>query len=453
VQGRRQERPTSERGDSALPVRSIHNDTRPLQPAPVITADDACGDAVGQPAVVGMHDGYESRHMRSGQREERHGLRCTRSGLIISLSTTRRHQAPAGFTFAEYRRLLERGALGSISVWHPVAARIKATSRGCGCCYEPSMRALVSVVVPTHNRARLLTRTLHSILAQRIDTIEVIVSDDGSADDTERIAATLDRRIRVVRNHEPAGVSAARNRGIAEARGEWIAFCDDDDLWAPDKLSRQVMAAEQSGADWAYTGDVNVDQTLRVLSGGPPPDPDRVLELLPHWNPLSSGGSNVIVRSARLATIGGFDVALRRTEDWDMWIRLARIGRPACVNAPLVAYRFHRGNVAADPADMVDEARQLAARYKIPVDIAAMHRRAAWAGMRGGDRLVALRHYARAVAHGDLRSIGRGAYALMHPAVGNDRLFALLGRDAAWVAEAERWLAALAPAAPDRSEM
>ena len=313
------------------------------------------------------------------------------------------------------------------------------------------MGPLVSVVVPTHNRARLLRRTLHSILAQRVDAIEVIVCDDGSDDDTARTAAALDRRVRVVCNQKPAGVSAARNRGIAEARGEWIAFCDDDDLWSPDKLPRQLVAAESAGADWAYTGDVNVDQSLRVLSGGPPPDPDRVMTMLRRWNPLSSGGSNVVVRRALLATVGSFDVTLRRTEDWDLWLRLARTGRPAWVNAPLVAYRFHRGNVATDPEDMVDEARRLASRYHIPVDMAAMHRRAAWAGMRAGRRLLALKHYARAVRYGDVRSIGRAAFALMHPAVGNDALFALLGRDAPWVAEAEGWLAAFVPTDADAS--
>ena len=70
----------------------------------------------------------------------------------------------------------------------------------------------------------------------------------------------------------------------------------------------------------------------------------------------------------------------------------------------------------------------------------AMHRRAAWAALRNGRRVLALRHYAHAVAGGDVRSVGRAAFALAHPAVGTDRMFELLGRDDAWVAEAERWL-------------
>lgn len=303
---------------------------------------------------------------------------------------------------------------------------------------------IVSVVVPTHNRADLLERTLRSILQQQVSDLEVIVVDDGSVDDTSAVAAAADPRVQLLRNKNSTGVSAARNRGIAAARGDWVAFCDDDDLWSPEKLARQLAAAERSGAHWVYAGDVNVDNRLRVLSGGPPPEPEAVLALLPHWNPLASGGSNVIVRSRALADVGGFDPSLRRTEDWDLWIRLARIGPPACVCKPLVAYRFHGGNLMADPKEMVDEAQQLAARYGIPVDMTAMHRRAAWAALRAGRRLPAVRHYMRAVAGGDVRSIGRIAVALAHPAVGSDRLFNFLGRNPEWIAEAEPWLKAFA---------
>src|SRR5262245_6180099 len=300
---------------------------------------------------------------------------------------------------------------------------------------------LVSVIIPTFNRARLLHRTLESVLKQSSENLEVIVVDDGS---TEAVAASADPRVRVLRNPKPTGVSAARNRGIAAARGEWIAFCDDDDLWAPNKLQEQLTAAGRAGANWAYAGDVNVDDQLRVLSGGPPPDPEAVMALLPRFNPLASGGSNVVVRSNILAEVGTFDPTLRRTEDWDLWIRIASKGPPACVRQPLIAYRFHRGNVVWDPREMVDEARALAARYGYPVDVAAMQRRAAWAALRAGRRLIAVRHYTLAVAHGDLRSIGRAAVALVHPAVGSERMFGFLGRDSDWIAEAERWIEAFA---------
>ena len=300
------------------------------------------------------------------------------------------------------------------------------------------MTPLVSVVVPTHNRSRLLRRTLRSILGQQV-ALEVVVVDDGSTDDTVTVAA-IDPRVLVVRHSQAAGVSAARNRGISEARGKWIAFCDDDDLWAPDKLTRQLEAVEREGADWVYAGDVNVDDRLRVLSGGPPPDPALVMSLMERGNPIASGGSNVVVRARVLSALGGFDRGLRRTEDWDLWIRLARVGTPAWVCEPLVAYRFHAGNVTAAPDEMLSEALQLSERYGLAVDVAAMQRRAAWAALRAGRRGLALRYYARAVAGGDWRSIGRAAIAATHPAVGTDRIFALLDRDAGWIARAEQWL-------------
>ncbi len=302
---------------------------------------------------------------------------------------------------------------------------------------------LVSIVIPTRNRADLLGRTLRAACAQLEVDLEIVVVDDGSTDATSQVVAgARDPRVRYIRNDAAMGVSATRNRGIAAATGDWISFLDDDDLWAPEKLTRQLTAADRAGAHWVYAGDVNVDERLRVLSGGPPLSPDAVVDLLPRWNPIASGGSNVVVRSEVLARVGGFDATLRRTEDWDLWIRIARTGAPACVRQPLVAYRFHAGNVANDPADMVDEARRLGVRHGIPVDLAAMHRRAAWTALRGGRRGLAVRHYAGAVALGDFRSLGRAAVALVHPAVGSDRLFDLLGRDPGWVAEAERWLGA-----------
>jgi glycosyltransferase involved in cell wall biosynthesis len=99
----------------------------------------------------------------------------------------------------------------------------------------------VSVVVPTRNRSALLELTLRSVLCQRDVDLELIVVDEGSTDDTPTmLAAVADSRLRVIRNDTPRGVSAARNRGAASARADWVAFLDDDDLWAPDKLTRQL---------------------------------------------------------------------------------------------------------------------------------------------------------------------------------------------------------------------
>jgi glycosyltransferase involved in cell wall biosynthesis len=302
----------------------------------------------------------------------------------------------------------------------------------------------VSVVIPTRNRALLLRLALMSALQQRDVDVEVVVADDASTDDTGQLVSGLgDDRVRSLSHPVPSGVSATRNLAITHARGEWVAFLDDDDLWAPDKLARQLDAVTLADRTWVYAGDVNVDDDLRVLSAFRPPTPEQVMEALPRYNPIPSGASNVMVRADALAEAGPFDPELMRTEDWDMWIRLARTGPPALVQAPFVAYRFHSANIAAETSAMVDEPMLLATRYGIPVDRAAMYRRAAWASLRAGQRTRAVRNYLRAFAVGDPKSVARAGLALVHPAAGSDRIFGLIRGaegDESWRAEAQAWL-------------
>src|SRR6266508_5650845 len=235
----------------------------------------------------------------------------------------------------------------------------------------------VTVVIPTHDRCALLALTLRSVLWQRDVELEVVVVDDGSSDDTAAVVAGLgDTRVRLVRHPTAQGVSAARNRGIAEARGAWVAFLDDDDLWAPDKLARQLQAAQHAGRAWVYAGEVSVDERLRVIDGGPPAPPEQVVELLERHNAVPAGASNVMVRADALARAGSFDTRLRNNEDWDMWIRLARLGAPAWVSRPLVALRIHSGNASRNMNRMLQELDVIERRHQLSVDWAAHYRRA-----------------------------------------------------------------------------
>jgi glycosyltransferase involved in cell wall biosynthesis len=310
----------------------------------------------------------------------------------------------------------------------------------------------VSVVIPTCGRVDLLSCAVGTALGQEEVAVEVLVVDDGSADGTTKwVADQRDARLRVVRHTTRRGVSAARNSGIHQARGAWIAFLDDDDAWAPDKLDSQLSAAAAAGSGWVYTGDVHVDERLRLLGGGPPLSPADAMALLYSHNTLPSGASNVMVRADLLAAVGDFDTSLRRTEDWDMWLRLARAGPPAFVPRPLVAYRHHRGNASTDPSPMVSEPRLLAYRYGIRVDRPGMMRRAAWSCLQDGRRLKAVGYYLRAVAHGDMRSLGRATVAMTHPAVGTPDVYRLIEWTAEareWAAGAESWLAPLRESEP-----
>jgi glycosyltransferase involved in cell wall biosynthesis len=261
----------------------------------------------------------------------------------------------------------------------------------------------VSVVVPTHNRRDLLASTLRSILWQRDADLEVIVVDDGSRDPdvAAQVTADLaDDRVMLVRNSAPTGVSAARNRGIATARGSWVAFCDDDDLWAPDKLALQLAAARTTGRDWVYTGAVKIDLEQRVIGGLPPPAPEVALARLPHVNPVPGGCSGVLASAAALRRVGGFDSGLVNLADWDMWVRLAVTGPPACVPRPLVAYRIHPHNASRDTALILAEAHSLNGRHGLRIDYGALYHYLAWVHLRSGRGRSSLRFYAMAVAHG-----------------------------------------------------
>ena len=305
----------------------------------------------------------------------------------------------------------------------------------------------VSVVVPTRDRVDLLSCAVGTALDQDAVAVEVVVVDDASTDGTaEWLANQTDARLRVIRHATQRGVSAARNSGIREARGTWTAFLDDDDAWAPDKLVSQVSAAAEAGRGWVYTGEVHVDERFRLLGGGPPLAPTEAMAMLSSFNTLPSGASNVMVRSDLLTVVGDFDTSLRRTEDWEMWIRLAKTGPPAWVRRPLVAYRHHRGNADTDPSPMVTEPIVLAHRHGITVDHRGMLRRAAWACMQDGKRMTAAGYYLRSAAHGDVRSLGRAVVAMTHPAVGTPDVYRLVGWTAearAWAAGAEPWLAPL----------
>jgi len=114
--------------------------------------------------------------------------------------------------------------------------------------------ASITVVVPTYNRAALLVETLRTILAQTTPPDEIIVVDDGSTDETASVCAAQPQPVRYVRQANSGLPAIARNRGIAEAKGDWIALCDSDDLWHPRKLEVELAAVLTTGAQWAVSG-------------------------------------------------------------------------------------------------------------------------------------------------------------------------------------------------------
>jgi len=305
----------------------------------------------------------------------------------------------------------------------------------------------VSVVIPTRDRAMLLAVTLAAVMQQRHVDFEVIVVDDGSADDTAAVVDDLgDVRVRMVRHDRSRGMAAARNTAAAAARGTWIALLDDDDLWAPDKLVGQLAVAERARRGWVYAGAVEIDVTGRLLGGTPPPSPEVLVAGLTRRNLMPAGCSNVILRAELLAAAGGFDPALRHLSDWDLWLRLARLDPPACLKAPMVAYRIHAGQTTMDTTGMAAEASLLQARHG--VEPAAIHRWAAWSYLRAGRRRAALGCYLQALRAGDLGALPRATATLLHrQPTSAHRPARRPDRDSEWPDRARPWLAELAEAA------
>jgi glycosyltransferase involved in cell wall biosynthesis len=203
-----------------------------------------------------------------------------------------------------------------------------------------SAEPLVSVVLPTYNRAHSLARAMSSVLAQTVRDLELIVVDDGSTDDTERVVAELaaaDRRVRFVRRAN-GGPAAARNTGLRESRGEYVAFQDSDDEWLVGKLERQIAALRAAGPaiglcvtgyfmhrDWTvyrvlYLGSyhlVHRDVRKQALENFYFPTPT--------W----------LARRDVLLAAGGFDESLRCWEDWELAIRIGRDKEILLLDEPL----------------------------------------------------------------------------------------------------------------------
>jgi glycosyltransferase involved in cell wall biosynthesis len=209
----------------------------------------------------------------------------------------------------------------------------------------------VSVIIPTYNSGPLVEEAIASVLAQTHPAAQIIVVDDGSTDDTPRRVEQFGQRIEYVR--QPNGrVAAARNTGLARATGDAVAFLDADDAWHPRKLERQVEV---------LTREPHIGLLATRLSPWPgeftPADQlvtgnllDVPLVSLLVFNSLAT--SSIIVRRAVLDQAGRFDSDLFGPEDYDLWLRCARIARAAVLEEPLTGYRDTSGSVGKQADSM-----------------------------------------------------------------------------------------------------
>lgn len=207
----------------------------------------------------------------------------------------------------------------------------------------------VSVVIPTYNGSHYLAEAVRSVLAQSYGILEIIVVDDGSQDDIEKILAPFFPKVTYVRQ-ENAGPAAARNLGISLAKGNFVAFLDDDDIWHPTKTAEQVkLLIENPKCALVYSNPEWIDEAGRVIPyRGPMEFPGGevyVRFLTRNWIGTTSGA---LVRREVFDEIGLFDENMECFcgEDYDLWVRIARDYEVIFCPGNLLSYRVRSSGIS-----------------------------------------------------------------------------------------------------------
>lgn len=196
----------------------------------------------------------------------------------------------------------------------------------------------VSVIIPTYNRAHVLREAIDSVLSQKYSDLELLVVDDGSTDHTKEVASSYTSKLAYI-YQEHKGVSAARNRGIKQAQGNYLSFLDSDDLWLPDKLSTQMRFMEDHPEIYiCYTEEIWIRKGVRV---NPMKKHKKFSGMIfEHCLPLCIvSPSSVLIARSLLEEIGVFDEELKVCEDYDLWLRISARYPIYLLDTPLIIKR------------------------------------------------------------------------------------------------------------------
>jgi glycosyltransferase involved in cell wall biosynthesis len=232
---------------------------------------------------------------------------------------------------------------------------------------------LLSVVIPTYNRASFLPTVIGSLRASGVSDFEAVVVDDGSTDDTERVAATMGDKVRYVRQPN-SGCAAARNRGLELGQGRYVAFLDSDDQWFPGVAPRMLDLLERDPDVGVAFTDAPVGnpqqgyESLRkrnnfsALDTCPyrePTDGFRVYERLPFFRGMVEKNlvflGSAIMRREHVTRVGGFDTALAGAADWELCQRLANEVVFGFWHEPLATWYQHPGCMSCDSDHMSED--------------------------------------------------------------------------------------------------
>ena len=238
------------------------------------------------------------------------------------------------------------------------------------------MSCLVSVVLPTHNRAELLPRAIDSVISQTYDHFELIIVDDGSTDKTADVVGRYeDPRVTLIRLAENQGAPGARNIGIRSSTGEFIAFLDSDDEWYPTKLEKQVNLIESAPALVGAVGsgrEIRIDQDQGTTARFRIPRPDigniyrallsgRAFPGTPFW---PGGTPAIMFRAECLETVGLFDESLPAAQEHDLYIRFSEHYDFVAVAEPLVIIHFDAvSRISTDPSGQIEGKMKFLEKY------------------------------------------------------------------------------------------
>ena len=206
---------------------------------------------------------------------------------------------------------------------------------------------LVSVIIPNYNYENFIVRTVESVFSQTYKNFEIVVVDDGSNDNSIKVLNTFGNKIKII-EQENAGVSAARNNGVKNSTGDYIAFLDADDVWLPEKLEKQMKKFEtdsetgfvHSSMKLINSEDKQIGEICNGMEG-------QVSEEFLRFKKgvVVGAGSTGVVKREIFNEIGGFDSRLSTAADWDFCYRIAKKYKIGFVEEPLVLYLIHDSNM------------------------------------------------------------------------------------------------------------
>jgi glycosyltransferase involved in cell wall biosynthesis len=226
--------------------------------------------------------------------------------------------------------------------------------------------ALVSVIIPTYNRRAILPAAIRSVLNQTFGNLELIVVDDASDESSEDVVKGFkDTRVRLIRHGSRAGGAAARNTGIRNSHGDYVAFLDDDDEWYPEKLAMQMSVMSKSGPEVGaiYTGYLVVDRaTGKVCLQRVPTRRGDLCSILLKSNPIGTT-SSILLKRTCLERVGYFDDTLPSFQDRDLWIRISREFHFDYVSEPLLNYFVHSKKVWTNPDALIKGLEIMLSKY------------------------------------------------------------------------------------------